>query len=77
MSEGGFVYGSRFIADFSEELHRKIEAKEGGFGNDCMEALKIAHKIISQTAKIARHIDRLYSGDHGEESFMRAVMEEL
>jgi hypothetical protein len=40
-----------------------------------IEYLEEQVHILHKMADIMRHIDFLYSGDHGEDSFMERVME--
>jgi hypothetical protein len=85
MSGGHFDYGCFRISQFAYELKHEIEingdeAKDEfgdnigyGFGKETMARLMTAQQIIETAGKLAREIEWLYSGDHGEESFNRLV----
>ena len=45
------------------------------FCEETMKRLIASHKIIETAGKLAREIEWLYSGDHGEESFNRLIDE--
>ena len=87
MSGGHFCdcgYDYYKVEQFADELEEEIlnNNKEDEYGyapNLSPETLKYLRKQLRQmrkTAKIMRHIDYLYSGDHGEDSFMHRVKEE-
>ena len=54
------TYGEEYYPEYSPEVIEYLE-----------EQVHYIHKI----ADIMYHIDKLYSGDHGEDSFMERVME--
>lgn len=72
------------VEQFADELEEEIlnNNKEDEYGyapNLSSETINYLRKQLRQmrkTAKIMRHIDYLYSGDHGEDSFMWRVKEE-
>jgi len=81
MSGGHFDYGCFRISQFADELQHEIDINDdetkdefGGTRGQCfspytMERIRAAHKIIETAGKLAREIEWLYSGDHGEESY--------
>ena len=81
MSGGHFEYKCFEISRFADELEHEIEVNDcdemdqyGGdvgyhFKAETVGRLKRAHSIIALAGKLAREIEWLYSGDHGEESF--------
>ena len=79
MSGGEFDYNCFKISQFAEELQHKIETNlnkdDYGYSynmsDEVLEKLKAAQKLIELAGKLAREIEWLYSGDHGEESFVR------
>jgi hypothetical protein len=76
-NEGGRVYFS--VNHFADELETNIsnnsDDDEGGahLSEDVLSFLRSQIPLLKETARIMRHIDRLYSGDSSEESFMEAV----
>lgn len=78
----GYTYYK--VAQFADELEEEIlnNNKEDEYGyapNLSPETIKYLRKQLRQmrkVSKIMRHIDYLYSGDHGEDSFMWRVKEE-
>lgn len=83
MSGGHFDYNCFRIIQFAEELQHEIDINndkaEDEYGDHrgyhyekgIIDKLIKAQKIIEQAGKLAREIEWLYSGDHGEESFNR------
>ena len=81
MSGGHFEYGCFAVSRFADELQHEIDINDdetkdefGGTRGRCfslytMERIRTAHKIIETAGKLARELEWLYSGDHGEESF--------
>jgi hypothetical protein len=81
MSGGHFDYGCFCISQFADELKHEIEINDDetkdkfgdtrgyGFKEETVFRLVTAHRIIETAGKLAREIEWLYSGDHGEESF--------
>ena len=84
---GGHFNGSRYVyhqvSQFADELEHEIDHNNVEEGCDCApefseETLSYLRQKVSEIRKIAedmRHIDYLYSGDHGEESFMKIMKE--
>ena len=71
------------VAQFADELEAEVsnnfEEDEYGFAHEyspevCEYLLEQVTKM-RKMAEIMRHIDYLYSGDHGEDSFMERVKE--
>jgi hypothetical protein len=85
MSGGHFDYGCFRISQFAEELKHEIDINDDtsenqygeqrghGFSEETMEHLRKAQKLIELSGSLAREIEWLYSGDHGEESFCRLM----
>lgn len=83
MSGGYFEYRCFEISDFAERLKDEIERNNEettdsfgnpdirGYGAEALSRLVEAQKIIETAGKLAREVEWLYSGDHGEESFVR------
>jgi hypothetical protein len=78
--DDGYTYYK--VAQFADELEVEIqnndEPDEDGYAppNFSPETLKYLRKQLMKMRKMAeimRHIDYLYSGDHGEDSFMVRV----
>ena len=81
MSGSYFNYGYFKISQFADELQHEIDINDdetkdefGDTRGQCfstytMERIRAAHKIIETAGKLAREIEWLYSGDHGEESY--------
>ena len=83
MSGGHFEYNCFRISQFADDLQHEIDVNDSGEDNGfcgtigdnyseaTIERLVKAQRIISFAGKLAREIEWLYSGDHGEESFCR------
>ena len=81
MSGGHFNYGCFRISQFAEDLKHEIDINNdeqvddwgdevgSQFSNETISRLVTAHRIIETAGRLAREIEWLYSGDHGEESF--------
>ena len=69
------------VAQFADELEVEIQDKKDVYGcsynfsPEVIEYLKEQLPKMRKMAEIMRHIDYLYSGDHGEDSFLRRVKE--
>jgi hypothetical protein len=71
------------VAQFADELEGEIlnnlKKDEYGFAHEhppeVIEYLKEQLPQMRKMAEIMRHIDYLYSGDHGHDSFMNRVKE--
>ena len=87
MSGGHFNYGCFRISQFADELKHEIDINDDETKDDygdcrghflCEETIKrlvTSHQMIETAGKLAREIEWLYSGDHGEESFNRLIDE--
>ncbi|HAR37925.1 MAG TPA: hypothetical protein DCS09_04745 [Porphyromonadaceae bacterium] len=87
MSGGHFNYGCFRISQFADELKHEIDTNDDestneygetigeGLSPETIQRVTKAHKTIELAGKLAREIEWLYSGDHGEESFCRLVDE--
>jgi hypothetical protein len=71
----GYVYYqvSQFADELENEIERNMEKDEYGYrreySKETLDILKSQINNIRRTAEIMRHVDYLYSGDHGEDSF--------
>lgn len=78
-NDNGYVYYQ--VNQFADELEREIENNntpdEYGyaqqFNAEVTQYLKSQLLHLRKLANVMRHIDYLYSGDHGEDSFLRNV----
>jgi hypothetical protein len=89
MSGGHFDYGCFRISQFADELQHEIDINDvkdldewgdnigKGYEKETMDRIIAAHAIIEKAGKLAREIEWLYSGDHGEDSFNRLIDEIL
>jgi hypothetical protein len=71
------------VTQFADELEVEIEnngeVNEDGykyeFDSDVIDYLEAQLPKMRKMAEIMRHIDYLYSGDHGDDSFLELVKE--
>ena len=89
MSGGSFDYNCFKIQWFAEELQHKLDLNDDktidqygdpvgyGFKKETVDRLVKPQKIIAVAGKLAREIEWLYSGDHGEDTFCGLVDELL
>ena len=86
MSGGHFNHNNYIyyqVYQFADELEHEIERNntkdEWGYAPELSEeTLNLLRQKVIEIRKISeemRHIDYLYSGDHGEESFMERMKE--
>ena len=82
MSGGSFDYAFRRVEDFVAELGEYIrdvdyvdnwKGKPYFFEPATLEVIKKIHKDAAVMAKLMKEVEWLYSGDNGDESFMRNV----
>jgi hypothetical protein len=70
---------SQFADELEGEIQNNLEKDEYGYAYEYPEeVIKYLKEQIPQMRKISeimRHIDYLYSGDHGSDSFMERVKE--
>ncbi len=72
------------VYEFADQLENHIQNndKENDYGycpnysQEVIEFLKPKVEEIRKIAKLMKEIDYLYSGDHGEDSFMKIVKEQ-
>jgi len=86
MSGGHFLdcgYDYYKVAQFADELEQEIAANNTvneygdkyNFDPDVIDYLEAQLPKLRKMAEIMRHIDYLYSGDHGDDSFLLCVKE--
>jgi hypothetical protein len=72
------------VAQFADELeveiqnnNKKLDEYEyaPNFSPETLKYLKAQLPKLRKMSEIMRHVDYLYSGDHGEDSFMERVKE--
>ena len=76
---------AQMVGDLGEEIDRNGDGLEDEYGDlvstnfdPATIALLIrAHSVLYRAAQIAKDVEYLYSGDHGEEVFRGLVKEEL
>uniref|UniRef100_A0A6M3LKZ5 Uncharacterized protein n=1 Tax=viral metagenome TaxID=1070528 RepID=A0A6M3LKZ5_9ZZZZ len=85
MSGGHFDYGCFAVSRFAEELKHEIDTNYSqekddwgdsigaGYSKKTVTMLKRCHAIIDLAGGLAKEIEWLYSGDHGEETFVDIV----
>ncbi len=85
MSGGHFDYVCFRISQFAGELKHEIDINNdvtqdhygdpigAGLGPETITRLVVAQQIIETAGKLAREVEWLYSGDHGDESFCKLV----
>jgi len=86
MSGGSFDYNCFKISQFAEELKNRIDENDhedeygyytSRFNKKTISELTRCQKIIELAGKLAHDIEWLYSGDIGEETFMKRLDETL
>jgi hypothetical protein len=75
----GYEY-HKVYHQFADELEQEIRQNgkagtDGDHSDEVIEYLKEQVPKMRKMAEIMRHIDYLYSGDHGDDSFMKLVKE--
>jgi hypothetical protein len=76
-NENGYIYFR--VEQFADELESAIDFneddEEGGahLSREVLSILCSKLPLLQEAARVMRHIDYLYSGDLGEESFMNAI----
>ena len=81
MSGGHFDYKCFSISQFAEELKEEIQNNnvkdEYGFAHDfepeTIARLNVIQQMIELAGKLAREVEWLYSGDHGDETFCELI----
>jgi hypothetical protein len=82
MSGGAFDYDCFKISQFADDLINKIRNNNvknssdyaPNYSIETILLLKQCSKIIQDAGEIAKHVEWLYSGDDGEETFKEHVM---
>jgi len=89
MSGGHFNYDQRRISDIAEDIRTLIENNDDdsldewgdhrgrGYSPETIARFKEALPVLERAYIYAQRIDWLVSGDDGEESFHKRLMEEL
>lgn len=89
MSGGHFDYNCFRISEFAEDLQREIDQNDDKttdswgnavgfeFSKETIEKLQTVQKIIETAGNLAKETEWLYSGDLGEETYIRIVDEIL
>lgn len=80
-NDNGYEYYK--VSQFADELEEEIENNfinddwgyHKGYPKEVIEYLKKQLPQMRKMSTVMRHIDYLYSGDHGSDSFMRIVKE--
>ena len=75
----GYVYYR--VEQFSDELESEILNNENkdeynycpNYNEQTLEVLRKQIPLIRKAAEVMRAIDYLYSGDHGEDSFIKKI----
>lgn len=83
ISGGHFDYGCYKITQFAEDLQHDIQTNKDILPESWGEARNLNDATIAKLkeyqqqleflGRVAREIEWLYSGDHGEDSFMRIL----
>jgi len=77
-NENGYIYFKveQFAAELENAINFNEDDEEGGahLSREVLSILCSKLPLIREAARVMRHIDYLYSGDFGEESFMNAVL---
>ena len=70
---------SQFARDLEEEIQNNGKENEDGYSYnyspETIEYLKEQVHYLQKLSDVMYHIDRLYAGDHGEDTFMERVKE--
>lgn len=82
---GGHFEGSFYIYDIAEHIESLIEKngkpEEDGyvykFSDETIAKFRYAAKILKEAATYTHRIDYLISGDDGEETFHKRLVEDL
>ena len=77
----GYIYYR--VREFADELENDIENNDKedecgyspGFSEETLAILRENVQLLRAAAERMRHIDYLYSGDHGEDSFKEHMNE--
>ena len=80
-NDNGYIYYQ--VSQFAYELENEIQNNNvkdeygyaSNYNSEVIEYLEEQVHFLHKMADIMRHIDYLYSGDHGPDTFMGKVME--
>jgi len=83
MSGGSFDYNCFRISQFAEELKNRIDENDhedeygyaSRFNKETIEKLNQCQRIIELAGQLAHDIEWLYSGDIGEDTFLKRIKE--
>jgi len=87
MSGGHFDNNCFSISRFASELEHELNVNDSdetddwgdrigkGYSKDTVDLLRQCLVIITLAGELAKEIEWLYSGDHGEETFMEIMKE--
>jgi len=78
-NNNGYIYYQ--VHQFADELEHEIENNDlkdewgyyRGYGEEVLSYLREQIPILRNLSQVMRDIDYLYSGDHGEDSFLKRV----
>lgn len=80
-NDNGYIYHqvSQFAYELENEIQNNNVKDDYGYASDynqeVIEYLEDQVHFLHKMADIMRHIDYLYSGDHGQDTFMKKIME--
>ena len=78
-NSNGYIYFQ--VQDFADDLEKEIQNNNikdeygwcPSFNEETLAYLKKQVTLIRKMAKVMKEIDYLYSGDHGQDSFMEII----
>ena len=85
MSGGHFNYDCFAVSRFADDLRHELDINDSaekdeygwnigmGYNKKTVAALKKCHKVFELAGALAKEVEWLYSGDHGEDSFLKLV----
>lgn len=73
MSGGSFYYAYMSVDQFADQLSVKLDESNEFDDQDVYNKLREIEQLARFTAKLMREAEWFYSGDTGEESFMKRV----
>lgn len=76
---GGFFCDGRYpyypVSQFADELENHVLMDRAEWSPEATALLKTQVAVLRRASKVMRAIDYLYSGDHSDDSFIRAMNE--
>lgn len=63
------------VTQFADELTNKVDNNGLSFSSETLAVLRAEIPVLRRAAEVMRAIDYLYAGDHGEDSFAKAMKE--